>query len=154
MVARATSQHEAAIALERRFGGRHLPVLDLRSAETQAGNLSTSRVARSHGVQHTRKPWRDRVNSGLTVLLRVHAHRHLRAPRVRACASHSTQDARGASNKLMLPRTALENTFEFVRGFAALQTRTEQPDHWLRIRAPNMTVSENMGEENEARRGS
>ena len=82
-MARATSQHEAAIALERRFGGRHLPVLDLRSAETQAGNLTTSRVAHGHGVQHTRKPWRDCVNRGLTVLLRVHAHRHLRTPRVR-----------------------------------------------------------------------
>ena len=83
MVARATSQHEAAIALERRFGARHLPALDPRSVETHARDLACSRGARAQFTQHIRKPRRDRMKNQLRVLLRVHAHRHLRTPRVR-----------------------------------------------------------------------
>ena len=36
----------------------------------------------------------------------------------------SAQDARGTSNKLILNKTPLETTVEFVRGFAPLQTHT------------------------------
>ena len=37
----------------------------------------------------------------------------------------SAQDARGTSSKLIFYGTPVENTVEFVRGFASLQTQTE-----------------------------
>ena len=42
-----------------------------------------------------------------------------------AARAFSAQDARGTSSKLIVYGTLLENTVEFVREFAALQTHTK-----------------------------
>ena len=84
VVAAATGQDEAVVALE-------------------AGNLTASPGARTHGVHHIRKPRRDRVNSRLTVLLHV---------RPSPCASrdarvHRAPDPRGTR------RNTLQTCHEF-----------------------------------------
>ena len=45
----------------------------------------------------------------------------------------SAQDARGTSSKLVLYRTLLENTVEFVPEFAALQSHTEAHTYYTEL---------------------
>ena len=89
----------------------HPPVLDPRSVETPAGDLTRSRGARAHGVQHSRKPRRDRINSQLGVLLHVGPS---------PCAS---RDARAririrTALRIAYPEPADGNTLQTCHGFS------------------------------------
>ena len=83
------------------------------------------------GARTARRPQRDDPalldnRDASPARARARPRLSVRQPRRRhASEQRSAQDGRGRSSKLIFYGTLLENTVEFVREYAALQTRTQ-----------------------------